>query len=77
VGVEHGGVASVSSAVVMLPVLKPAFWASSRMVGSGLSVTGSTDTALLYVFTPVDQPVPEAAESVTYSGVSAVPFCTA
>jgi hypothetical protein len=41
------GVASVSSAVVTFPVLKPACCAFSRIVVSGAKVTGSTDTALL------------------------------
>ncbi|GAA2927149.1 hypothetical protein GCM10020221_23880 [Streptomyces thioluteus] len=59
------GVASVSSAVVTLPVASPLRWASSRMVVIGLSVPGVFDIRPLTVLWPVAQPVPLAAESVT------------
>src|SRR6185295_11277192 len=64
------GVASVISAVETSPVLKPAFCASSRIVVSGeTSVLPATvEMRPLLVLCPVDQAVPVAAESGTYSG---------
>ncbi|GLV74741.1 hypothetical protein Shyhy02_27410 [Streptomyces hygroscopicus subsp. hygroscopicus] len=59
------GVASVSSAVVTLPVAYPFRCASSRIVGTALSVPGVLETRPLTVLWPVAQPVPLAAESVT------------
>ena len=61
------GVASVSSAVVTLPVRNPACCASSRIVGSGATPLdpASVEIRPLLVFDPVAQAVPLAAESVT------------
>src|SRR5215510_412511 len=64
------GVASVSSAVVTSPVRYPRSWASSRIVFRSRSDCAVVEMRPLLVLTPVAQPVPDAAESVTYSGMS-------
>lgn len=58
------GVASWISEVATSPVAMPAAFAISMSVLWGLPLM-SMPIAPLYVFTPVDQAVPEAAESVT------------
>ena len=58
------GVASCSSAVLTLPVRRPLARAISSSVRCGVPAM-STEIAPLYVFVPVAQPEPEAAESVT------------
>src|SRR5262249_17893285 len=62
------GVASVISAVLTLPVLRPELCASSRIVVrwvTAVPVPATLEIRPLLVFTPVAQAVPEAAESVT------------
>ena len=55
------------SAVETLPVLNPAFWASSRIVGYFVTagpVPATDEMRPLLVLCPVAQPVPDAAEGV-------------
>ncbi|CAM5711626.1 hypothetical protein SCALM49S_00302 [Streptomyces californicus] len=63
--VRAAGVASVSSALVTLPVASPPCRASSRIVGTARSVSAVLEIRSFTVLWPVAQAVAPAAESVT------------